>query len=129
MGTIIGDTDSANDKTVVAFRVEGSRASRLLNYIYRVGRSERSAGSSRPLSLSLSLSGEKSCLIFTGEKIRWYAARANIDEQTFPSSQGRCDHCPSAGALLAHPIDNSLPVDRVLQLGGSHPESQTSRSS
>lgn len=133
MGTIIGDTDSANDKTVVAFRVEGSRASRLLNYIYRVGRSERSAERSRldrhGPSLFLSLSGEKSCLIFTGEKIRWYAARANIDEQTFPSSQGRCDHCPSAGALLAHPIDNSLPVDRVLQLGGSHPESQTSRSS
>lgn len=47
MGTIIGDTDSANDKTVVAFRVEGSRASRLLNYIYRVGRSERSAERSR----------------------------------------------------------------------------------
>lgn len=82
------------------------------------------------LSLSLSLSEEKSCLIFTGEKIRWYAARANINEQqTFPSSQGRCDHCPSAGALLARPIDNSLPVDRVLQLGGSRPESQTSRNS
>lgn len=27
MGTIIGDTDSANDKTVVAFRVEGSLSS------------------------------------------------------------------------------------------------------
>lgn len=110
-----------------------SRASRLLNYIYRVGRSERSAERSRldrhGPSLFLSLSEEKSCLIFTGEKIRWYAARANINEQTFPSSQGRCDHCPSAGALLAHPIDNSLPVDRVLQLGGSHPESRTSRSS
>ena len=86
-----------------------SSASRLFNYIYQVVGSERlavqrdlafdrrelSLSPSLPLSLSLSLSPfqkkNHSGWIFTGEKIRWYAAwRASyINEQTLPSSQGR----------------------------------------
>ena len=117
-----------------------SSASRLFNYIYQVVGSERTrraarsrVRSSRTLSLSLSLLFRKKKekenhrgWIFTGEKIRWYAAwRASyINEQTLPSSQGRA-------VIIVRSLPRSItlffPLDRVPRTyevdGRSHPES------
>lgn len=111
-----------------------SLASRLFNYIYQVVGSERLAVQRdlafdrRELSLSLFPFQKKNHRgwIFTGEKIRWYAAwRASyINEQTLPSSQGRA-------VIIVRSLPRSItlffPLDRVARTyevdGRSHPES------
>lgn len=111
-------------RAVVVFRLEGSSASRRLNYIYRLARSERSPRRSirwigRSFSLFLFLAarsterdrGGKSEVagMFTGEKIRWHAGRV-------ASTNKRC--LPLKVVVIVarslprapdHPIDNSFP--------------------